>query len=134
LSKITEALTGLRERAKPFQRRWHQGSDQQLFNNVLQLQDVVLRLSDENKELKQQLEQQQLARGAVPKIKQVGDTNYYSQGDEGPFSAKVAVTINESWSPCRRRKVRAVGFAGNALSVVSSFTKRGRTTAHSGWW
>jgi hypothetical protein len=27
-----------------------------------------------------------------------------------------------------------VGFVGNALSVVSSFTKRGRTTAHSGWW
>src|SRR5258708_31977024 len=42
------------------------------------------RLLDENKELRRQLEQRQHPT-QEPKIRQVGETNYYYKGDEGPF-------------------------------------------------
>jgi len=85
LSKTTEALTGLRERAQRSKDADIKDQINTLFDNVLQLKDVVSRLLDANNELKRQLEQQQLARVQVPKIRQVGETNYYFQGEEGPY-------------------------------------------------
>ena len=103
LSKTTEALTGLRERAQRSKDADIKDQINMLFDNVLQLKDVVSRLLDENKDLSRKLEQQQTARVAIPKIRQVGETNYYYQGDEGPFcqpcydgNAKRLVTLSPS--------------------------------------
>ncbi len=85
LKSTTEALNALRERAQRSKDIDIKEQINALYDNVLQLKEVVSRLLDENKELKCQLEHQQLTRVAVPKIKQVGQTNYYFQGDEGPY-------------------------------------------------
>ena len=85
LGKTTEALTGLRERAQRSKDADIKDGINTLFDSILQLKDVVSRLLDENKKLQQQIENEHMARAAIPKIRQVGDTNYYFQGDEGPF-------------------------------------------------
>src|SRR5690349_11553762 len=80
-----EQLNKLRERAqvtKDLEIKEHVGT---LYDTMNAIKEVFSRLADENKELKRQLEQQQLARVVVPKIRQVGETNYYYQGDQGPF-------------------------------------------------
>jgi hypothetical protein len=80
-----EQLNKLRERAqatKDLEIKEHVGN---LYDTMNAIKEAFSRLVDENKQLKRELEQQQLARVAVPKIKQVGETNYYFQGDDGPF-------------------------------------------------
>jgi hypothetical protein len=84
LGKTTEALNALRERAQRSKDIDIKDQINTMYDNVLQLKEVISRLVDENKNLKRQLEQQQHPPDA-PKIKQVGQTNYYFRGDEGPF-------------------------------------------------
>ena len=90
-TKTTEALTALRERAQRSKDVDIKEQINTLFDNILQLKDVVSRLLDENRELldenrglRRQLEEQQHP-GERPKIKQVGEANYYFIGEEGPF-------------------------------------------------
>jgi hypothetical protein len=101
-----EQLNKLRERAqttKDLEIKEHVGN---LYDTFNALREALSRMVDENKELKRQLEQEQLARVAIPKIRQVGDTNYYYQGEEGPFCQPcylgtgklVAVLPPESWN------------------------------------
>jgi regulator of replication initiation timing len=84
-TKATDALNALREHSKTTKDLDIKDKISTLYDNVLELKEVIVRLSDENKELKAKLENQQLSRAAVPKIKQVGETNHYFQGDEGPY-------------------------------------------------
>jgi hypothetical protein len=85
LKQTTEGLSALRERAQRSKDTDIKDQINALYDNVLSLKEVVSRLLDDNAELKRQLVQQQTARAAVPKIKQVGETQYYFQGEEGPF-------------------------------------------------
>src|ERR1700730_9103906 len=84
LKSTTDALNALRERAQRSKDVDIKEQIAALYNNVLSRNEVISRLLDENKELKRQLEQQQHPPEA-PKIRQVGETNYYFKGDEGPF-------------------------------------------------
>jgi hypothetical protein len=84
LKSTTEALSALRERSQRSKDIDIKDQINTLYDNVLQLKEVVSRLLDENKDLRRQLEQQQHP-PAKPKIKQVGHTNYYFKDDEGPF-------------------------------------------------
>jgi hypothetical protein len=113
LVKTTEALNALRERSQRSKDIDIKDQINTMYDNVLQLKEVILRLLDENRELQRELEQQQLARVQVPTIKQVGETNYYYQGDEGPFcqpcydgKAKTLVALTPqqqtSWGSIRR--------------------------------
>ena len=107
-----EQLNKLRERAqatKDLEIKEHVGN---LYDTMNAIKEAFTRLADENSGLKRQLENERLARVAIPKIKQVGDTNYYFQGDEGPYcqpcydtQAKlVALPPSEPWSGGIRRE------------------------------
>src|SRR5580704_12309974 len=80
-TKATEALSALRERSQRSKDIDIKEQINTLFDIVLELKQVNSRLLDENKELGRQLEEQR----HPPKLKQVGDANYYFKGDEGPF-------------------------------------------------
>jgi hypothetical protein len=83
-SKTTDALNALRERAQRSKDVDIKDQINTLYDNVLQLKEVISRLSDENRELRHKLEHQQHPT-EEPTIRQVGETNYYYKGDEGPF-------------------------------------------------
>ena len=79
-----EQLNKLRERAqttKDLEIKEHVGS---LYDTLNALKEAVSRLVDENKEQKRQLDELQHP-PEEPKIKQVGETNYYFVGEEGPY-------------------------------------------------
>jgi len=84
LAKTTDALNALRERAQRSKDLDIKDQIAALYDNVLELKEVMSRLLDENKELRRQLEQQHHP-PEEPKIRQVGQTNYYFVGEEGPF-------------------------------------------------
>src|ERR1700722_9967270 len=84
LKNTTEALSALRERAQRSKDIDIKDQINTLYDSVLSLKEVISRLLDENKDLRSQLEQQQHP-PELPKIRQVGETNYYFKGDEGPF-------------------------------------------------
>jgi hypothetical protein len=84
LVKTTEALNALRERSQRSKDIDIKDQINTMYDNVLRLKEVILRLLDENRELERQLEQRQHPPEA-PKLKQVGETSYYFKGDEGPF-------------------------------------------------
>jgi|SRR5580704_12504646 regulator of replication initiation timing len=84
LKSTSEALSALRERAQRTKDLDIKDQINTMYDNVLSLKEVVSRLLDENKDLRQQLEQQQHP-PVKPKIKQVGQTKYYFKDDEGPF-------------------------------------------------
>jgi hypothetical protein len=80
-----EQLNKLRERAqttKDLEIKEHVGN---LYDTMNAIKEAFTRLADENKGLKLQLENERLASVAIPKIKQVGGTNYYFQDDKGPY-------------------------------------------------
>jgi hypothetical protein len=113
-----EQLNKLRERAqttKDLEIKEHVGS---LYDTMNAIKEAFSRLMDENKKLKQQIENEHAARVAIPKLKQVGDTNYYFQGDEGPFCQPcydgksknlVALLPSEPWSGGIRRECPVCG-------------------------
>ena len=82
--QTTQALNALRERAQRSKDLDIKDQIVALYDNVLSLKEVVSRLLDENKDLRRQIEQQQNP-PEKPTIRQVGETNYYYQNDEGPF-------------------------------------------------
>jgi hypothetical protein len=85
LSKsATEALNALRERSKSTKDLDIKDQIGTLYDNVLELKEVINRLLDENKELKRQLEEQQHT-PEEPELKAVGGANYYFVGDKGPY-------------------------------------------------
>jgi len=83
-AKTTEALNALRERAQRSKDIDIKDQINTLYDDVLQLKEVMSRLLDENKQLHRQLEEHQHPPEA-PTIRQVGGTNYYFKGHEGPF-------------------------------------------------
>jgi hypothetical protein len=84
LKTTTEALSSLRERAQRSKDVDIKDQINTLYDHVLELKEVISRLLDENKDLRRQLEHQQHP-PEEPKIRQVGETNYYFKGEEGPF-------------------------------------------------
>lgn len=79
-----EQLNKLRERAqatKDLEIKEHVGN---LYDTMNSLKEAFSRLGDENRELKQKLEEQQHP-PEKPERKQVGEAVYYFFGDEGPF-------------------------------------------------
>lgn len=84
LGKTSDALNALRERSQRSKDVDIKDQINTLYDIVLQLKEVISRLLDENEDVHRQLAEQQHP-PEVPKIRQVGETNYYFFGDEGPY-------------------------------------------------
>jgi hypothetical protein len=111
-TKATEALNALRERSQRTKDLDIKDQINTLYDIVLELKEVISRLSDENKELKQQPETQKHPR-EEPELKQLGDTHYYylKGGSDGPYCQScyvvnkrlVKLPESETWSGGLRR-------------------------------
>jgi hypothetical protein len=84
LGKTTDALNALRERSQRTKDPDIKDQINTMYDNVLQLKEVISRLLDENKDIKRQLEEQRHP-PEKPQLRQVGEANYYYKGEEGPF-------------------------------------------------
>lgn len=82
-TKATDALNALRERSQRSKDLDIKDQISTLYDIVLELKEVISRLSDENKQLKKQLEHPV----EVPELRSVGDTHYYylGGGTDGPY-------------------------------------------------
>ena len=96
-------LDSVREQAKGSKDAALKENINQLWDLSLDLRAAVLRVGEENAELKA---------SAGPKTRQVGAVNYYYNGDEGPFCQPcfddkrklVALTPLEEWNGGQRRR------------------------------
>jgi len=115
LAKTTEALNALRERAQRSKDIDIKDQINALYDNVLALKEVVSRLLDENKDLQRQLENQQHP-PEKPKIRQVGETNYYFVGEEGPY-CQPCYDVKEKLVPLSPQKSTTLGALKRECSV-----------------
>jgi hypothetical protein len=130
LAKTGEAVNGLRERSKRSKDADIKERISSIYDSFLDLKEVVSRLIDENKKLLDQAEH----RSQRPTLRQVGDTNYYFRGGEGPFCQRcydgkdrlVALLPSEPWNGGIRRECTVCGgffyekrMSSNPIRVVS---------------
>jgi hypothetical protein len=116
LKSTNDALNALRERAQRSKDLDIKDQINTLYDSVLGLKEVISRLTNENEDLRRQFEQQKRP-PEVPKTTQVGDTNYYFKGDEGPFCQPcydtkvklVALLPSEPWNNGVRRACPVCG-------------------------
>lgn len=113
VANVMTALNAARERAKGSQDTDLKKHISELYNSVLALQELVVRLTDENSRLQRTIAQ---ATGPVekrePELRQVGSANFYFVGDKGPYcqpcyDGKGKLTIltqPEEWSGGVRRQ------------------------------
>lgn len=83
-----------------------------LYDALLDLKEALMRLTDENTELRRKVEQLETAQKEKPELRQVGVVNYYFVGDKGPFCQAcydgelqrlVALSPPEDWNNGIRR-------------------------------
>lgn len=84
IGKASKALDALRERAKTSKDAELKESISNLYDHFLDLKETVLRIKEENAELRRALAAQ-AEKPPKPQIRQVGEANYYFVGDEGPY-------------------------------------------------
>lgn len=83
LSNAMKALDSLREQAKGSKDGALKESISGLYDSLLDLKAAVLRVAEENAELKRALAE--ATEKPRPEIRQMGLTNYYYVGEKGPF-------------------------------------------------
>jgi hypothetical protein len=82
-----------------------------LYDSLLNLKEAMLRLTDENSELRIAIERLHNAQKENPELRQVGAVSYYYLGDKGPFCQTcyvsmgklVALPSPQEWSGGLRR-------------------------------
>lgn len=79
--KAWKALETVRERAKTSKDIVLKNDVNELFDQFLDLKSAIVRLTEENSELRRTLSDKHLK----PEIRQVGDANYYFVGEHGPY-------------------------------------------------
>ena len=84
LGKASKALDSLRERAKTSNDAELKENLSRLYDHFLDLKETVLRIKEENAELRRTIAAQ-AEKPPKPEIRQVGETNYYFVGEEGPY-------------------------------------------------
>src|ERR1700674_5693490 len=87
LADALKALDSLREQAKGSKDAALKENISRLYDNLLDLKAAVIRVEEENSDLRRTIAQQANATGKlpVPEIREVGTTIYYFIGDKGPF-------------------------------------------------
>ena len=84
IGKASKALNSLRERAKTSKDAELKENISKLYDDFLDLKAVILRLTEENAELRRTIAAH-AQEPPKPEIRQVGETNYYFVGDQGPY-------------------------------------------------
>lgn len=74
----------MRERATTSNDAALKGNISTLYDEFLALKEIIGRITEENAELRRTLAAQ-AEKPPKPEIRQVGETNYYFVGDQGPF-------------------------------------------------
>lgn len=83
LANAMKALDSLREQAKGSKDAMLKEGISKLYDNLLDLKAAVIRVAEENSELRRVLAE--TTEKPKPEIKQVGFANYYYVGNKGPF-------------------------------------------------
>ncbi len=118
LSNTLTALNAVRERAKTSKDTNLKDHISTLYDNVLSLKEVVMRLTEENGELRRRItELERPPQKQEPELRQVGSANYYYEGDKGPccqpcYDGKGKLTVltpPERWSGGVRRQCTLCG-------------------------
>lgn len=84
LSNTLSALNAVRERAKSSKDTDLKDHISTLYDSLLSLKEAVMRVTEENDELRRTIAQQ-AEEPPRPEPKEVGNTVYYFVGDKGPY-------------------------------------------------
>lgn len=84
LGNASRGLESVRERAKTSNDAALKESISKLYDDFLDLKAIIVRLTEENAELREQVSQG-AEKPRKPEIRQFGDVNYYFVGEEGPY-------------------------------------------------
>jgi hypothetical protein len=112
LSNAMTALNAARERAKGSQDTDLKAHINTLYDELLSLKELVIRLTDENSELKRTMARSRPAEKPEPELRKVGSANYYYDSEKGPccqpcYDGKGKLTVltqPEDWSGGVRRQ------------------------------
>ena len=118
VSNTLAALNAVRERAKSSKDTDLKNHISALYDNVLSLKEVVMRMKDENIELRSRIaELERPPQKQEPELRAVGSVNYYFVGDKGPccqpcYDGKGKLTVltpAEDWNGGVRRQCTLCG-------------------------
>jgi hypothetical protein len=84
VTKASKALESVRERAKTSTDAALKENISKLYDDFLDLKAIIVRVTEENAALRRA----QVEKPTKPEIRQVGETNYYFVGDQGPYCQK----------------------------------------------
>jgi hypothetical protein len=116
LASAMRALNAAREHSKASKDTDLKADINTLYDELLALKEAVIRVTDENAELKRDLAEQRARQSEAPALKpelrQVGSVNYYYIGDKGPYcqpcyddkGKSVALSPPEDWNNGIRRE------------------------------
>jgi hypothetical protein len=115
LASAMKALNAAREHSKVSKDTDLKADINTLYDELLALKEAVVRVTDENTELKRALEEYVARQSEVqlkPEVKQVGAVNYYFVGTQGPYCQPcydgkgklVALSPAEDWNEGVRRR------------------------------
>jgi hypothetical protein len=85
LNKARKGLEAVRERAQMSRDAALKSSVGTLYDDFNSLKSIIVRLTEENANLRQTISAGVAEKSAKPEIRQVGRTNYYYVGAEGPY-------------------------------------------------
>lgn len=111
VNKAWKALEAVRERVQTSKDTALKSDVSKLYDEFLSLKSIIVRLGDENAALRRA----QIETPPKPTIRQVGETNYYFVGEQGPYCQKcydgqgklvnLAPRVNYAGGPGRKCEV-----------------------------
>lgn len=117
ITKTSKGLDAVRERAKTASDVGLKENISKLFDDFLDLKAIVLRLTEENLQLRQTIAAQ-AEEPPKPEAHEVGSTVYYFVGDEGPYCQR-CYDLNEKLVRLTARQ-RYVGGMGRKCEVCDT--------------
>jgi hypothetical protein len=118
VSNTLSALNAVRERARSSKDTELKDHISTLYDNVLSLKEAMIRMTDENSELRRTIATlERPPQKHEPELRHVGSANYYYEGDKGPccqpcYDGKGKLTVlsqPENWSGGVRRQCTLCG-------------------------
>src|SRR5579864_3204145 len=134
LAKAMDALNAIGERSRTSKDGELKVHISALYDELLALKETVVRLTDENAELRRAREAK-----PEPELRQVGAANFYFVGEKGPYCQKchdgegklVALSPTEPWNGGERRHCTVCGeYYYEKLNSSQPIQVGGRSRTH----